>query len=95
MKTGWLYFLPTPSSFYLPGLTVSVLVLWWLQQLLELNIDMNFGPQEQGHLQQNKLQLANTCTQERGGFDTIIIIKQSQLVKDSLMWSMEPAQNFP
>lgn len=47
-------------------LTVSGLVLRRFQQLSELHVHMNFSPQEQGHLQQNQLQLTDTCTQNMG-----------------------------
>lgn len=58
--------------FKLLGRTVSVLVLCWLHQLFKLHVDMNFDPQEQGDLQQDKLQLANTCRQETGSADWMV-----------------------
>lgn len=57
------------SSLNNGALTVSVLVFRWLHQVFELHVDVNFDPQQQRHLQQDQLQLSDTCGQETGGAD--------------------------
>lgn len=42
-------------------LTAALLVLGRLQQVLELHVDVDLHPQQQRHLQQHQLQLADTC----------------------------------
>ena len=36
------------------------LILWWFYQALKGNVDVNFHPDQQSHLQQNTLQLTDT-----------------------------------
>lgn len=75
-------------------LTVVLLILWWFQQVLKLDMNMDLHPEQQGHLQKDQLELPDACTQvKHGGLCEQIPGGGSHIYL--LMWSMEPAQNFP
>lgn len=42
-------------------LTVLILLLWWLQQLNELHVDVDLHSQDQADFEQHQLQLADAC----------------------------------